>query len=60
MSSDRKQATNYSPDNAFPRSRYKNQSLSEGMNPKAAERNARFPWIHRREPVDFHSMKILP
>jgi hypothetical protein len=25
-----------------------------------AYRNARFPWIHKREPADFHSMKILP
>ena len=25
-----------------------------------AERNARFPWTHKREPVDFHSTKILP
>ena len=24
------------------------------------KRNARFPWIHKREPVDFHLMIIWP
>jgi hypothetical protein len=34
--------------------------LSDGASPDIAERNARFPWIHNREPVCFHSITILP
>ena len=28
--------------------------------PENGERNARFPWIHKKELVDFHLMMILP
>ena len=39
-------------------------SESEGGQPtngdRNLDRNERFPWIQRRQPVDFHSMKMLP
>ena len=28
--------------------------------PENTDRNVRFPWIHKREPVDFHSMMTVP
>ena len=35
-------------------------SESEGAHLINGDRNVRFPWIHRRQPLYFHSMKILP
>ena len=60
ISSDRKEEWDNEPNDAFPRARYDNRSLSEDARAKNDDRNARFPWIHKREPVDFHSMKIIP
>jgi hypothetical protein len=51
---------NDKPDDAFPRARYENQGLSEGASLDDAERNARFPWTHKSEPLDFHSIKKSP
>ena len=44
----------------FPEPAGDNRSLSECGWQKDVDGDVRFPWIHKREPVVFHSTTILP
>ena len=47
------------PEDTFPGPRYRN-NIRSGVGRKVKVKcNARFPRIHKKEPVDFHSLNIL-
>jgi len=46
------------PKYALARSHYKSETINGGVGEKNG--NVRFPWVHKREPVAFHSLYINP
>jgi hypothetical protein len=55
----RKHMRNSAPKDALPGARYRDKSSKE-WNGEGRLDDVRFPWIHSREPVVFHSSKRLP
>ena len=47
------------PEYALPGARYMRQPL-EAHRLWKGQKNVRFPWSHKSEPLDFHSVKTLP